>query len=65
MGAIEREGYVFHIEFSQITKTAAIHVTKEGDFVTELTFPFEGNEPTQEHIDNKIEDYLNLNMKEW
>ncbi|WP_458414469.1 DUF5370 family protein [Schinkia sp. CFF1] len=58
MGAIEREGYVFHVEFSQISKTAALHVTKKGQFVTELTFPFEGIEPTQEQVEEKIEAYL-------
>ncbi len=60
MGAIERDGYVFHVEYSQIAKTAAIHVTKKGQFVRELTFPFEGIEPTQEQIENKIEEYLGI-----
>lgn len=58
MGAIDREGYIFDVEFSQISKTAAIHVTKMGQFIREITFPFEGIEPTQEQIENKIEEYL-------
>ncbi|WP_102347535.1 DUF5370 family protein [Bacillus sp. Marseille-P3661] len=58
MGAIHREGYLFEVEFSQIAKTAAIHVSKNGQFKDELTFPFEGIEPTQEQIESEIERYL-------
>ncbi|HHW36703.1 MAG TPA: YbxH family protein [Bacillales bacterium] len=58
MGAIERDGFVFHVEYSQMAKIAAIHVTKRGQFIKELTFPFEGIEPAQEQIENKIEEYL-------
>ncbi|WP_017754218.1 DUF5370 family protein [Calidifontibacillus oryziterrae] len=58
MGAIEREGYVFEVEFSQISKTAAIHVHNKGNFVAELTFPFAGNEPTLQQIEGKIEEFL-------
>lgn len=60
MGAIERDGYIFEVEFSQISKKAAIHVTKSGQFVSELTLPFKGIEPTQEQIEEKIEQYLEM-----
>jgi hypothetical protein len=58
MGAIQRAGYEFGIEFSQISKTAALHVYKNGEFLKELSFPFEGSEPSQERIEEEIEHYL-------
>lgn len=61
MGAIQRDGYMFEVEFSQIAKTAAIHVTRKGQFVDEITLPFKGNEPTQEQIEKKIGEFLNHN----
>jgi len=60
MGAIDRNGYRFEVEFSQIAKKAAIHVTRKGEFIEELTMPFEGNAPTQEQIEQKIGEFLEI-----
>lgn len=58
MGAIERNGYIFEVEFSQIQKEAALHVYEKGEFIRELTFDFEGEQPSQEMIEEKIEEFI-------
>ena len=58
MGAIERNGYIFEIEYSQIDKMAALHVYENGEFVDELTFNYKGEMPEQEEIEEKIEQFI-------
>lgn len=58
MGAIQRNGYEFQTEFSQISKTVAIHVYKNGKFIKEMTLPFKGEQPDGDLIEEKIEEFF-------
>ncbi|MGE6259671.1 YbxH family protein [Heyndrickxia sporothermodurans] len=59
MGAIERNGFLFEPEFSVISQNGAIHVYKDGRFIEEIKFEFNGEYP--EH--NQIEELVNYYCK--
>ncbi len=58
MGAIDRDGYRFETEYSVINQKGAVHVYKEGDFVKEITFTFNGERPSGEQIENLVNDFF-------
>lgn len=61
MGATERDGYRFEIEYSLIENTGALHVTNttDGSFVRELPFDLiENQAPTQDQIEVMIDRFL-------
>ncbi|GIN40537.1 YbxH family protein [Heyndrickxia oleronia] len=57
MGAIERNGYIFEPEFSVISQDGAIHVYKEGKFVEEIKFEFQGKFPEHNQIEELVNHY--------
>lgn len=58
MGAIQRDGYVFEVEYSVSHQNAAVHVYKDGEFLKELPFSFIGSKPDEEQIQKQIERFL-------
>lgn len=58
MGAIARDGYVFELESNTINQTGAIHIYRDGHFIKEITYSYEGNQPSQEKIEETIDHFL-------
>ncbi|GGE48740.1 hypothetical protein GCM10011391_29460 [Pullulanibacillus camelliae] len=58
MGAIQRDGYTFDVEYSVVLQRAALHVYQDGTFIKEVPFAFSGQAPTQDDIDKSIEAFL-------
>ncbi|MRG87291.1 DUF5370 family protein [Salinibacillus xinjiangensis] len=58
MGAIEQGGFRFDIEYGVSIQKGAIHVYKEGEFIEELTFDFEGEKPDEGKIEDLVNDYV-------
>ncbi|MBO8156314.1 MAG: DUF5370 family protein [Bacillaceae bacterium] len=58
MGAIEQGGYTFEIEYSVSYQKGALHVYREGEFLEEITFQFDGEKPDEEKIEEMIMDYI-------
>lgn len=58
MGAMERDGYIFDIEYSVIHQKGALHVYRDGVLVDELTFTFAGEKPNEQQIETLIDDYM-------
>ncbi|MCP8618124.1 DUF5370 family protein [Salirhabdus salicampi] len=58
MGAIQQDGHIFEIEYSVSLQKGAVHVYKDGNFLKEITFQFEGEKPDEEKIENLINHYL-------
>lgn len=61
MGAIERNGYVFEPEYSEINQDGAIHVYYKGEFIEEIKFSFVGERPELDQIENLIDEFCNKN----
>lgn len=59
MGAIERSGYRFEPEFSVINQKGAIHVSRNGEFVEEILFEFNGKFPANDQIEELVDTYCN------
>lgn len=57
LGAIERSGYRFEPEFSVIEQNGAIHVYRDGEFVEEIKFHFNGNYPSVDEIEELVDSY--------
>ncbi|OCA90717.1 hypothetical protein A8F94_02235 [Bacillus sp. FJAT-27225] len=57
MGAIDRNGYRFEPEFSVINQDGAIHVYKNGEFLEEIKFSFEGKYPVLNDIERVVDEY--------
>lgn len=58
MGAMERDGYIFDIEYSVIHQKGALHVYRDGVLVDELTFTFAGEKPNEQQFETLIDDYM-------
>ncbi|MGO4888418.1 DUF5370 family protein [Anaerobacillus sp. MEB173] len=58
MGAIERNGYVFEVEYSVINSNGALQVYRDGDFVEEITFDFQGDRPSSQQIEDLVDGYF-------
>ena len=58
MGAIERDGYRFEPEYSVSHQNGAIHVYRNGEFIEEIKFDFDGKYPKGRLIEELIEDYI-------
>ncbi|WLR51397.1 DUF5370 family protein [Bacillus tianshenii] len=63
MGAYEREGYQFEVEFSQVQQKGAMHVYKNGEYKQELPFYFQGHFPNNDQMEELIEQYLSSNRQ--
>ncbi|OIJ12924.1 hypothetical protein BKP35_10190 [Anaerobacillus arseniciselenatis] len=61
MGAIERNGYRFEPEYSVINQNGAVHVTRDGDFIEEIKFQFEGESPAPSQIEEIVDTYCEKN----
>jgi hypothetical protein len=58
MGATEQNGYIFETEYSVMLQKGAIHVSKDGQFIKEITFKFSGDQPDPRKIEELIEDFF-------
>lgn len=58
MGAIDKDGYRFEVEYSVINQTGALHVYRQSEFIEEITYDFKGDKPRPEQIEELIEAYL-------
>jgi hypothetical protein len=58
MGAIEQGGYRFQTEYSVLLQKGGLHVYKDGEFLEEIEFTFEGNGPHPEQLEQLVNDYL-------
>ncbi|MCJ8006521.1 YbxH family protein [Lederbergia wuyishanensis] len=61
MGAIERNGYIFEPEYSVIEQNGAVHVYRNGQFIEELKFTFQGEYPELDLIEQLVADYCRSN----
>jgi Family of unknown function (DUF5370) len=57
-GAIERDGYIFDIEYSVIQQKGALHVYRDGVLMDEVTFRFTGEKPDEQQIESLIDHYI-------
>jgi hypothetical protein len=58
MGAIERNGYIFEMEYSEITKKGALHVYLNGECIEEMPFHYNENVPSHSKVEKLIDQYL-------
>lgn len=58
MGAIEREGFTFDVEYSVMLQKAAVHVYKNNEFIKEMPFEFHGQEPDPEKIKSVVDSFF-------
>jgi hypothetical protein len=58
LGAIQKNGYTFGVEYSVMLQKCAIHVYRDGEFIEELSFDFNGQEPDPEKIEATVDTYL-------
>ncbi|TCP31262.1 hypothetical protein EV207_103146 [Scopulibacillus darangshiensis] len=54
MGAIQRNGYTFDVEYSVMLQKAAVHVYKNGVFIKEMPFKFTGMDPDPEKVEEVV-----------
>ncbi|MBM7645148.1 uncharacterized protein YjiK [Scopulibacillus daqui] len=59
MGAIEKNGYTFDIEYSVMLQKGAVHVYKDGQFIREMPFQFTGQDPDPEKIEQVVDSFFN------
>ena len=59
MGAIQKEGYTFEVEYSVMLQKAALHVYQNGEFLQEIPFQFTGQEPDPQQIEHIVDDFIN------
>ncbi|MCA1029767.1 YbxH family protein [Bacillus timonensis] len=64
MGAIERNGYRFEPEYSVINQKGALHVYQNGQFMEEITFSFNGEQPEPEQIEEMVNGYFDKRNEE-
>lgn len=58
LGAIQKNGYTFGVEYSVMLQKCAIHVYKDGEFIKELSFDFSGQDPDPEEIEAVVDSFL-------
>jgi hypothetical protein len=58
MGAIQKNGYTFDVEYSVMLQRGAIHVYQNGEFVHEMPFSFQGQDPDPEEIERLVDTFL-------
>ena len=58
MGAIQKDGYTFGVEYSVMLQKGAVHVYKDGSFIKELPFEFSGKDPNPEQIEAVVDSFL-------
>ncbi|MGV3488525.1 MAG: DUF5370 family protein [Tuberibacillus sp.] len=63
MGAIQKNGYTFGVEYSVMLQKGAVHVYKDGIFIKELPFEFCGRDPDPEQIEAVVDSFLDNNMQ--
>ncbi|GGH75003.1 hypothetical protein JOD43_000614 [Pullulanibacillus pueri] len=64
MGAIQRDGYTFDVEYSVTHQRAAVHVYQNGVFLKEIPFEFTGKEPDPQDIDRMVDQFFIEEEKE-
>lgn len=58
MGAIQKKGYTFDIEYSNRLQKGAVHVFQNGEFIHEMPFSFHGQDPDPEEIQRLVETFF-------
>ncbi|MBO9129130.1 DUF5370 family protein [Bacillus sp. 165] len=58
MGAIERDGYVFEVEYSVMLQKGGVHVYRNGEFLQELEFAFSGEQPQPAQIEELVDSFF-------
>lgn len=58
MGAIQKNGYTFDVEYSVMLQRGAIHVYQNGEFLHEMPFSFQGQDPDPEEIERLVDTFL-------
>ena len=58
LGAIQKSGYTFGVEYSVMQQKGAVHVYKDGEFIKELPFNFHGQDPDPAQIDEVVDAFL-------
>lgn len=58
MGAVERDGYIFDIEYSVIQQKGEILVYQKGTLIDDLSFSFNGKKPDEHQIESLIDAYI-------
>jgi len=58
MGAIEQGGYRFEVEYSVLLQREGLHVYKNGEFIQEIEFSFEGENPDPEQPESLVNSFL-------
>ncbi|OZM57510.1 hypothetical protein CIB95_07720 [Lottiidibacillus patelloidae] len=58
MGAIEREGYIFEMEYSEISKKGALHVYLNGECIEEMPFHYTDDVPSHSKVEMLIDQFL-------
>lgn len=62
VGAIEKNGLRFEPEFSVIHQKGAVHVYKNGEFIEEIPFNFNGKFPERDQIEQLVDTYCEKNI---
>ncbi|NUK28919.1 DUF5370 family protein [Parageobacillus sp. VR-IP] len=55
---MERDGYIFDVEYSVIQQKGALHVYRDGMLIDEVTFHFTGKKPNEQQIESLINHYI-------
>ncbi|WP_257347559.1 YbxH family protein [Pseudalkalibacillus decolorationis] len=58
MGAIQRDGFTFEVEYSVSHQNGAVHVYQDGKFIKELPFEFSGQQPNEDEIEQVVDRFL-------
>lgn len=58
MGAIQKKGFTFDVEYSQMLQRGAVHVYQNGEFIHEMPFTFIGNDPDPEEIERLVDTFF-------
>jgi adenine deaminase len=63
MGAIDRDGFRFEVEYSVIQQKGALHVYTNGNFIKEIPFPYDGEMPSSESVEALIDQFIEENRE--
>ncbi len=58
MGAIQKNGFTFDIEYSEMLQKGAVHVFQNGEFVHEMPFTFQGQDPDPQEIERLVDTFF-------
>jgi hypothetical protein len=58
LGAIQKNGYTFGVEYSVMLQKGAVHVYRDGQFIKELPFAFSGRDPDPAQIEAVVDRFL-------